>query len=279
MTSEQSPHNGNAAGPPETMTQEGNGLSGRVKGSAARFDWRESFKHLLFAVVCGVAGGFGSILLCLFVDAMRSVFVRNTWLIWLLPVAVLLELLLYKMFRIPLGETTESVIARMRHGRPVRGLLAPGIFLTTGMSILAGGSVGKEAGARQMGASLGATIAKPFKLHDVLRVQEGAAEDRSMHSYAASMGMAATFSALFFAPLGSCMLVLEFMRFSELRYVASMLIGCFVAYFIARHFGIGDLICTVPIPEFTWRAVGICLVIGVACAVAGSIFALCIGLL
>ena len=279
MTSEQSPHNGNAAGPPEPLTQEGNGLSGRVKGSAARFDWRESFKHLLFAVVCGVAGGFGSILLCLFVDAMRSVFVRNTWLIWLLPVAGLLELLLYKMFRIPLGETTESVIARMRHGRTVRGLLAPGIFLTTGMSILAGGSVGKEAGALQMGASLGATIAKPFKLHDVLRVQEGAAEDRSMHSYAASMGMAATFSALFFAPLGSCMLVLEFMRFSELRYVASMLIGCFVAYFIARHFGIGDLICTVPIPEFTWRAVGICLVIGVACAVAGSIFALCIRLL
>ncbi|RYM93015.1 chloride channel protein [Bifidobacterium animalis] len=279
MTSEQSPHNGNAAGPPEPLTQEGNGLSGRVKGSAARFDWRESFKHLLFAVVCGVAGGFGSILLCLFVDAMRSVFVRNTWLIWLLPVAGLLELLLYKMFRIPLGETTESVIARMRHGRTVRGLLAPGIFLTTGMSILAGGSVGKEAGALQMGASLGATIAKPFKLHDVLRVQEGAAEDRSMHSYAASMGMAATFSALFFAPLGSCMLVLEFMRFSELRYVASMLIGCFVAYFIARHFGIGDLICTVPIPEFTWRAVGICLVIGVACAVVGSIFALCIRLL
>ena len=103
MTSEQSPHNGNAAGPPESLTQEGNGLSGRVKGSAARFDWRESFKHLLFAVVCGVAGGFGSILLCLFVDAMRSVFVRNTWLIWLLPVAGLLELLLYKMFRIPLG--------------------------------------------------------------------------------------------------------------------------------------------------------------------------------
>lgn len=103
MTSEQSPHNGNAAGPSEPLTQEGNGLSGRVKGSAARFDWRESFKHLLFAVVCGVAGGFGSILLCLFVDAMRSVFVRNTLLIWLLPVAGLLELLLYKMFRIPLG--------------------------------------------------------------------------------------------------------------------------------------------------------------------------------
>ena len=150
MTSEQSPHNGNAAGPPEPLTQEGNGLSGRVKGSAARFDWRESFKHLLFAVVCGVAGGFGSILLCLFVDAMRSVFVRNTWLIWLLPVAGLLELLLYKMFRIPLGETTESVIARMRHGRTVRGLLAPGIFLTTGMSILAGGwsaSDGRESGS------------------------------------------------------------------------------------------------------------------------------------
>lgn len=102
MTSEQSPHNGNAAGPSEPLTQEGNGLSGRVKGSAARFDWRESFKHLLFAVVCGVAGGFGSILLCLFVDAMRSVFVRN--LADLVAAGGgLLELLLYKMFRIPLG--------------------------------------------------------------------------------------------------------------------------------------------------------------------------------
>ena len=37
------------------------------------------------------------------------------------------------------------------------------------MTILAGGSVGKEAGALQIGASLGTTIAKPFHLHNILR--------------------------------------------------------------------------------------------------------------
>lgn len=135
--------------------------------------------------------------------------------------AGLLELLLYKMFRIPLGETTESGDCA-HEARSDGARIAGAGHLSSPLAcrFWLAGSVGKEAGALQMGASLGATIAKPFKLHDVLRVQEGAAEDRSMHSYAASMGMAATFSALFFAPLGSCMLVLEFMRFSELRYVA-----------------------------------------------------------
>ncbi len=245
---------------------------------AHRFDWPEIFKHLLFALVCGVVGAAASILLCLFVGAMRKIFLAHTWLIWLLPVAGLLELLIYKMWKIPLGETTESVIAQMRHGHAIRALLAPGIFLTTGMSMLMGGSVGKEAGALQMGASLGSTIAKPFKLHDILRVDSHDAEERTMHSYAASVGMAATFSALFFAPLGSCMLVLELMRFKGLRYSFSMLVGCFTAFAIAHHFGIGDVIVTVPVPEFNWRAVGACLIIGIVCAVGGSIFALCIRL-
>lgn len=246
-----------------------------AKGSAKpiRFYWRQFAKHLLFACVCGLACGLASVLLCLFIAAARHLFERATWLIWFLPILGIIQLLMYRWWKLPLNLTTDSVVEKMRAGKPISALLAPGILFSTGMTILGGGSVGKEAGALQIGASLGATIAKPFKLRNVFH-DTSPRDTEDLNRYVASTGMAAAFSALFFAPLGSCMLVLELMRFVQLRYVISMLLACFIAYFVSSAFGIGDIIHTVPIPQFEWRTVGVCVIVGIAAAIGGSLFAL-----
>ncbi len=278
----------------------------------ARFDWMQVVRHTLFACLCGVVCGFASIVLCLFVGAARHLFERAPWLIWLLPVmgvvqllmyrwwklplnlttdAVLclfvgaarhlferapwliwllpvmgvVQLLMYRWWKLPLNLTTDAIIEKMRAGDHLSALLAPGILFSTSMTILAGGSVGKEAGALQIGASLGTTIAKPFRLHNILRC-ENHDDAYEINRYIASTGMAAAFSALFFAPLGSCMLVLELMRFTQLQYVTSMLIACFIAFLISNHFGIGDVINAVPVPAASWRIIGVCIVIGIAAA-------------
>lgn len=238
---------------------------------------RPAAMHLVYAAVCGVLCGFGSILLCLVVDGARHVFEQATWLIWLLPVVGVVQLLLYKWWKLPLNLTTDAVIERMRGGHLISGLLAPGILIANAMTVFAGGSVGKEAGAMQMGASLGTMIARPFRLHNVVR-RPHHDDTQDMHLYVAATGMAATFSALFFAPLGACMLVLELMRFAGLRYVCSMLVACFAGFLVANHFGIGDVITKVAIPHMTWHNVGMCVVIGVAAALFGSLFAVAIRL-
>ena len=244
----------------------------------ARFDWMQVVRHALFACLCGVVCGVASIVLCLFVGAARHLFERAPWLIWLLPVMGVVQLLMYRWWKLPLNLTTDAIIEKMRAGDHLSALLAPGILFSTGMTILAGGSVGKEAGALQIGASLGTTIAKPFRLHNILR-RENHDDAYEINRYIASTGMAAAFSALFFAPLGSCMLVLELMRFTQLQYVTSMLIACFIAFLISNHFGIGDVINAVPVPAASWRIIGVCIVIGIATAMAGSVFAIAIRLL
>ncbi|KFI66159.1 chloride channel protein [Bifidobacterium cuniculi] len=252
-------------------------VPGDGQGTLKRIDIRQVLRHMLFAVVCGLACGFASVLLCLCIEAARHLFEHATWLLWFLPVLGAIQLLMYRWWKLPLNLTTDAVIERMRAGKPISALLAPGILFATGMTIMGGGSVGKEAGALQIGASLGTTISKPFHLRDIWHAD--ARDDTGLNRYIASTGMAATFSALFFAPLGSCMLVLELMRFVQLRYVVSMLLACFVAYGVSSAFRIGDIIVTVPVPQFDWHMVGTCVIIGIAAALGGSVFALAIRLL
>lgn len=254
------------------------------------FDWSQILRHGLFAVVMGTVAAGASIVLCLAVGQAFALTQAFGWLIYLLPVAGVLSLLLYRWWRLPLDTTTRTVVDDIRHDRPISPLLAPGILVGTCLSIVAGGSVGKEAGALHMGASLGDLVARPFKLRGIVRDQAqpsaaaasgapGEAPERrdreaGMHGYAAALGMAATFSALFFAPLGSAMFVLELTRYGKatLKHLASILLACFVAFALARLVGIGDVIATVPIPAPSWHLVGECVVIGAACALVGTAF-------
>lgn len=234
-------------------------------------DVREVGKHVLFACVIGVVGAAASIVLSLAVDFAGTLVVRMPWMLYLLPVFGVLSMGLYRLFRLPINLATDTVIDDMRANKRIPALLAPGILLGTCLSVAGGGSVGKEAAVMQMGASLGSTVGRLFRLQPIRRSQR----DVEPHGYTASCGMAAAFSALFFAPLGSTMFVLELTRFkhSISRHIPTMLLGAFVAFFIARAIGIGDVIPRVEVPAFSWQVVSQCLVVGVSCAVAGSVFA------
>ena len=86
--------------------------------------------------------------------------------------------------------------------------------------------------------------------------------------------MAACFGALFFAPLGSTMFVLELARFDRTvaRHVPTLLLASFAAFGIARLVGIGDVIPRVAVPAFSWPLVAQCVLVGLACGAAGTVF-------
>lgn len=233
-------------------------------------DGKQVASHGLFALCMGVVAAGASILLCLCVGAVYSLYQAHWWLIFLLPLLGCFSLWLYHRSRLPLDMSTRKVVDSIRSDAPVSPFLAPGILAGTCLSILGGASVGKEAGALQMGASLGSLVGRPFRLKPVHGVDAG----ESMEGYAAATGMAATFAALFFAPLGSMMFVLELSRYkrSVVKHGVSILLACFVAFAIARVVGIGDIIPTVAAPLLSWKVVGECIVIGVLGALGGTLF-------
>lgn len=235
----------------------------------APFDIREGLKHGGFAAVMGICGAAASIVLCLCTGFAYDIFQTHPWLVWGLPLFGIASLGLYKLLHLPLDMTTHDVMNRMRADEEVSPTLAPGILAGTCLTLLGGGSVGREAAALQMGASLGSLIGRAFHLKAFLRKRKAA----SMNGYAAAVGMAATFSALFFTPIGAAVFVVELARFTKniREHFISILGACFIAYFAAKLFGIGDVIPSLALPEASWHLVGQCIVIGVAAALIGSL--------
>lgn len=270
----------------------------------SNIDLFHALRHLVFAVVTGAITGLASVLLCICVGFSFQAWQAVPWIVWLLPLSGVLQVILYHAFRLSPGMSTDMVVNKIRHNRHVSYLLAPGILIGTCMSIICGGSVGKEAGALQMGASLGSLIARPFKLRPVDASEAKAVEASAqsapgaggapqrrigagsstavdvnavlhLNGYPAAVGMASCFAALFFAPLGSCMFVLELTRFKPAvrKHGLTMLVACFVAFGVASLIGIGDIIPKVAVPTLSWPIVGQCILVGVCTAVAGSLFA------
>lgn len=238
-------------------------------------DGRQVLRHGAFAAAMGAVGAAASVALCLLVAGAFSLAERFPWLLFGLPVLAAASLALYKATGVPLNTTTRLVARRIRADEPISPWLAPDILAGTVLSLLGGASVGKEAGALHMGASLGQLVGRPFRLRSVYRADAARDGGRvGMNAYASSVGMAAAFSALFFAPLGSAAFVVELTGYRRevVRHLPTLLLACFVAWAIAAAVGIGDVIPKVALPALTWPVVGDAVLVGVVAGLAGSVF-------
>lgn len=212
----------------------------------SNIDKKQLVLNAVFIGVVGVISAFTSIVLCLCVDTAYHISQAFAWTVLLLPLMGLISLIFYRAMKLPYDYGTDDMVLQMRENKPVSPTLAPSILVGTCLSMLAGGAVGKESSAFQMGASIGEMLGRGFKLKNIFKNKQ----DRNVYGYAALMGMAATFSALFFAPLGATFLVFELTRFktfSPARFIA-VLVAAVISASIASIFGIGDIIPKVNVP-------------------------------
>lgn len=238
-------------------------------------DGRQVLRHGVFAVLMGAVGAVASVVLCLVVNTAFGLAECAPWLLFCLPLFAVASLALYQWHGVPLNTTTRLVARRIRADEAISPWLAPDILAGTALSVLGGASVGKEAGALHMGASLGQLLGRPFRLRSVYRADDERGQGRAgMNAYAASMGMACAFSALFFAPLGSAAFVVELTGYRRevVRHLPTILLGCVVAWTAASTVGIGDVIPRVALPALSWRVVGDCVLVGVVAGLAGGLF-------
>ena len=104
-------------------------------------------------VIGGLCGGIGTAF-HLAVDEATRLRGQTPWLLYLLPLAGLAIVQIYKATGTE-GLGTNDVIDAVQDGKPVALLLLPAIFLSTVLTHLTGGSAGRERRCRWAGTSAG----------------------------------------------------------------------------------------------------------------------------
>ena len=175
---------------------------------------RAMAKWLLVSVVVGLLCGLLGSAFHLSVSRATLIREMHAWIIYLLPVAGVLAVWLYRLFHTE-GQGTNNILQEIQNGKGVSLSLVPAIFLTTVLTHLSGGSAGREGAALQMGGGIGYNTGRLLKL-----------DDRDLRT-ATMTGMAAFFSALFGTPLGAAVFSLEVISVGLIYHAA--FIPCFIA--------------------------------------------------
>lgn len=185
-------------------------------------------KWLLFACIIGlVCGGVGAAF-HFAIEAVTELRIAQPWIIWLLPGAGALIVLLYRWCGMEKDRGTNFVLMAVRENEPLRLRTAPLIFIATVLTHLTGGSSGREGAALQLGGSISSKIGRWMGLDD---------KDSRVITMC---GMSAAFAALFGTPLTAAIFSMEVVSVGVMYYAA--IVPCVLASLIgtgvAGWFGI-----------------------------------------
>ena len=175
----------------------------------------------ILGVLLGVLGGLigaGFHHALHFVTHLRA---ENNWLIFLLPLGGLLSVSIYKLFRLQNNRGTNEIIDAVLDGESLNPMIAPTIFLASGITHLFGGSAGREGAALQLGGSTASLLANAFKLSK---------DDRTVLIMS---GMSAVFAGLFGTPLTAALFCMEFESVGTI--FSPALLPCYLSAFTASR--------------------------------------------
>ncbi|WP_349956089.1 voltage-gated chloride channel family protein [Rhizobium sp. ZPR3] len=171
--------------------------------------FRSLFKWIALVVPMAAVVGSLCALFLWGLDRATETRFDHPWLIFLMPVAGFLMVLVYQHF----GRGSEggnNLIVDQIHepggGVPLR--MAPFILVSTVLTHLVGGSAGREGTAVQLGGSIASAFAKVFRLsHAEVRILLMA-------------GIAAGFGAVFGTPIAGAVFALEVLTIGRMQYEA-----------------------------------------------------------
>ena len=154
-------------------------------------------RGLLFGLVVGLLVGVWGGLFARLLGAANHLREGTGWAMFLLPLAGLLVVWMYRRGGIKTAGGTDLIIQAARGEQPVSRLLAPVIFAATLLTHGFGGSAGREGAALQLGGSLAELVRTGGKL--------GA----EFQDLAIMCGMSAGFSAVFGSQITAALFALE----------------------------------------------------------------------
>lgn len=220
-------------------------------------------RWIAIAFILGTFGGaIGSIFHhCIDeVTHLRGVF---PWLLYLLPIAGLCIVFIYRRSGLKEDPGTNWVFISTQTEDTVPLRMLPLIFVSTILTHLTGGSAGREGAALQVGGSLGSIIGKilKFKWEDI--------------NITILCGMSAVFSAMFGTPIAAAVFSIEVVVVGSIQYAALVpcILSAVVAKYVSGLMGSKETIYTVALqsdisPEIMFKVI----ILGVLCGFLSILF-------
>ncbi len=178
-------------------------------------------RWIVIAFVLGSLGGVIGTVFHHFIDEVTHIRGDYGWLLYLLPVAGLLIVFIYRISGLKEDPGTNWVFISTQTEDTVPLRMLPLIFISTLLTHLTGGSAGREGAALQVGGSLGSIIGKVcrFKWEDI--------------NITILCGMSAVFSAMFGTPIAAAVFSIEVVVVGAVQYAA--LVPCILSAVVAKY--------------------------------------------
>lgn len=176
-------------------------------------------KWVSIALIMGIAGGLIGSLFHMAVNYATSFRQSHNFMIFFMPIVGVLIIFMYRICKIDENMGTNIIISSVRTEKKVPPILGVLIFISTVLTHLTGGSVGREGAALQIGGSIGEEIGKKLKL------------DEKDMGLAIMCGMSSVFAALFGTPLTAAFFAMEVISVGIIYYVG--LVPCVAASLMA----------------------------------------------
>ncbi len=214
---------------------------------------------IVMGTVCGLIGtafGYGVIY-------AQRLFKTHSFMLYLMPVAGVLIVLLHQMFHELGNRGTNLILESISSDERIPMATLPCIFISTILSQAVGASAGKEGAALQIGGCIGNYFG------DVFHIDE---RDKKVMIMS---GMSGCFGAIFGTPLAATMFGIEVISIGVAYYAA--LVPCVFASFIGAQIsgalGLhGESFLILHIPEFSLVPALYTVGLGLTCALLSVCF-------
>lgn len=214
---------------------------------------------IVMGTVCGLIGtafGYGVIY-------AQRLFKTHSFLLYLMPVAGVLIVLLHQMFHELGNRGTNLILESISSDERIPMATLPCIFISTILSQAVGASAGKEGAALQIGGCIGNYFGDVFHMDE---------RDKKVMIMS---GMSGCFGAIFGTPLAAAMFGIEVISIGVAYYAA--LVPCVFASFIGAQIsgalGLhGESFLILHIPEFSLVPALYTVGLGLTCALLSVCF-------
>lgn len=196
-------------------------------------------RYVIAACLIGVASGISVVLLNYAIAAVTDIFTSTWWIPCCMPLAGITTYGLYNLLHVPFSTSTSDVIDDARVSMPVRVALAPVIFIGTCLTVMCGGSAGKEGAAMQVGGGLSSALGHVVGL-----------SERKHQEILIMAGIAAGLSAVLSAPFAAFIFAFEVMHRLSKRIIRVIipLIASYMSWGTTQLFHVEGLIHIMSVP-------------------------------
>lgn len=182
-------------------------------------------KWILFGVFIGAIVGSLTTILLKVNDFLGDIRMENDWLIYLLPLAGLVIGFIYMKYGKSNGsdcaKANNLVIEGVQEKATILKRMGPMVYICTFITVLFGGSTGREGAAIQMGGSVAETVNQKLKV------------DRMDKKAILMSGISAGFGAAFGTPIAGTIFGMEMISIGKMKYQSLVL--CFVSSFTGHY--------------------------------------------